>query len=62
MGDTRPSGKGSEVEKLKAFWAAFEALERRISAFTSLPVGSLDRVKLQEQLITISKMLPSGLT
>jgi protein-tyrosine-phosphatase len=41
---------GSETEKWLAFRTAFRELESRIKIFTSLPLRSLDRVKLQERL------------
>ncbi|MCU0976137.1 MAG: arsenate reductase ArsC [Steroidobacteraceae bacterium] len=50
----------SDVEKAIAFRAAFNALEHRIKAFTSLPVASLDRIKLQSALDDIGRSLPAG--
>jgi arsenate reductase (thioredoxin) len=47
--------EGSDVDKWTAFRAAFQALENRIKLFTSLPLASLDRMKLKEQLDTIGK-------
>jgi arsenate reductase len=47
--------EGSDVDKWTAFRAAFQALENRIELFTSLPLASLDRLKLKEQLDTIGK-------
>src|SRR5215469_4035455 len=47
--------EGSETEKWTAFRSAFNALENRIKVFTSLPLVSLDRVKLQERLNAIGK-------
>jgi protein-tyrosine-phosphatase len=46
---------GSETEKWIAFRASFRELESRIKIFTSLPIRSLDRVKLQERLHAIGK-------
>ena len=46
---------GSETEKWLAFRTAFRELESRIKIFTSLPIRSLDRVKLQERLHAIGK-------
>lgn len=38
---------GSPAEIEAAFWSTYRMLERRISLFTSLPIGSLDRRSLQ---------------
>ncbi len=46
---------GSDTEKWLAFRNAFRELESRIKIFTSLPIRSLDRVKLQERLHAIGK-------
>jgi protein-tyrosine-phosphatase len=46
---------GKETDKWLAFRAAFRELEARIKIFTSLPIRSLDRVKLQERLRLIGK-------
>jgi arsenate reductase (thioredoxin) len=51
--------EGYELEKRNAFRAAFRAaflaLENRIKLFTSLPIASLDRMKLKERLDAIGK-------
>ena len=47
--------EGSETEKWLAFRKAFKELESRIKIFTSLPIRSLDRVKLQQTLHDIGK-------
>jgi protein-tyrosine-phosphatase len=53
--------EGSEPEKWLAFRQTFHALESRIKAFTSLPIASLDRMKLQSHLDAIGKLpLDSG--
>lgn len=44
---------GSENERRAAFRTAFSELDSRIKIFTSLPIRSLDRVKLQERLNAI---------
>jgi len=46
---------GSETEKWLAFRQAFRELESRIKIFSSLPIKSLDRVKLQQRLHEIGK-------
>jgi arsenate reductase len=47
--------EGSETDKWLAFRQAFRELENRIRAFTSLPLGSLDRTRLQQQLDAIGR-------
>lgn len=42
--------EGSDSEKWLAFRKAFHELESRIKAFTSLPIRSLDRVRLKQRL------------
>ena len=42
--------QGTDTEKWLAFRAAFRELENRIKVFTSLPIRTLDRIKLQERL------------
>ena len=46
---------GSDTEKWLAFRQAFRELESRIKIFTSLPIKSLERVKLQQRLHEIGK-------
>lgn len=50
--------EGSDTDKWVAFRSAFKVLENRIKIFTSLPIASLDRVKLQAQLDAIGKNRP----
>jgi protein-tyrosine-phosphatase len=52
--------EGTDVEKWVAFRSAFKALDNRIKIFTSLPLASLDRIKLQERLNAIGKAPPAG--
>jgi len=47
--------QGDDKEKWLAFRAVFHALENRIKIFASLPIASLDRIKLQERLDSIGK-------
>ena len=42
--------QGSDEEKRHAFFIAFRELSQRIRIFTSLPIRSLERIKLQERL------------
>jgi len=50
--------EGSDTEKWAAFREAFRLLENRIKFFTSLPIGSIDRMKLQQRLDAIGKSMP----
>ena len=47
--------EGSDAEKWAAFRDTFRVLDNRIKVFTSLPLASLDRIKLQERLDAIGK-------
>jgi len=46
---------GTEADKWLAFRTAFRELESRIRMFTSLPVGSLDRMTLQRRVRDIGR-------
>ena len=46
---------GSDTDQWLAFRQAFRELESRIKIFTSLPIKSLDRAKLQERLRDIGR-------
>ncbi|MCG7520524.1 helix-turn-helix domain-containing protein [Ruegeria sp. Ofav3-42] len=46
---------GTDAEKSLAFQNAYGALKRRIEAFTSLPVESLDRIALQSAVDEIGR-------
>lgn len=47
--------QGSDEEKRKAFFTAFNQLQRRLSLFTSLPMDKLDRMSLQNRLDAIGQ-------
>jgi arsenate reductase len=47
--------EGSETEQWLAFRKTFKELENRIKVFASLPIRSLDRIKLQERLHAIGQ-------
>jgi len=47
--------EGSGVEKMTAFRQAFRAMETRIKLFLSLPIASLDQLRLKERLDAIGK-------
>lgn len=46
---------GTDEQKRAAFFNAYRELNQRIRIFTSLPIRSLDQVKLQERLNSIGK-------
>jgi arsenate reductase len=48
--------EGTGVEKERAFNLAFRYLKNRISAFTSLPIRSLDKLTLSARLREIGRM------
>lgn len=47
---------GDEVSRMMAFRQAFHELENRVAIFLSLPLASLDRLKLQKRLDEIGRM------
>ena len=49
---------GDATKKALAFRNAFNELEHRIKIFTSLPLASLDQVRLQQQLDQIGQSQP----
>lgn len=49
------AGEGDDVRRMQAFRQAFRELENRIKIFTSLPLGEIDRLRLQEHLDDIGK-------
>src|SRR4030095_1380094 len=51
--------QGTGKEQWVAFRQAFRELESRIKIFTSLPIQTLDRAKLQERLHLIGKTGPT---
>lgn len=50
---------GTETDQWMAFRKAFRELESRIRIFTSLPIRSLDKAKLQERLHAIGRTGPA---
>ena len=50
------AAQGSDAEKRIAFADAYRMLERRISAFVSLPLAQLDTMMLGEKLKSIGEM------
>ena len=53
---------GNEAEVRLAFAEAYRMLNNRISLFVSLPIGSLNRLALQENLDSIGRMKGAGRT
>ncbi|MGH8725342.1 MAG: arsenate reductase ArsC [Burkholderiales bacterium] len=53
--DDPGAAKGTEDERRKAFFRAFNELTTRISLFLSLPMEKLDRLTLQKRLDEIGK-------
>lgn len=47
--------EGSEFDQLTAFRETFRTLENRIKIFTSLPLASIERIKLKETLDEIGR-------
>jgi len=47
--------EGNDEVKRKAFFSAYNALNRRISIFVSLPLAKLDRLALQQKLNDIGR-------
>ena len=49
-----PAAVEGEGQK-RAFWAAYQALQRRIQLFLALPIDSIDELSLQSRLKEIGK-------
>jgi arsenate reductase len=47
--------EGTDMEKKAAFTQAFKAMDRRISLFLSLPVASIDQMRIKERMDAIGK-------
>ncbi len=47
--------EGDQLMRQAAFATAFRELQNRISIFVNLPLGSLDKLRLQEKLDEIGK-------
>ena len=50
--------EGTDAEKWFAFRRAFRALENRIKLFTSLPIATIEKLRLQEHIVAIGKAQP----
>jgi arsenate reductase (thioredoxin) len=44
---------GTEIEKKSAFSRAFKAMDRRISLFLSLPIASIDQLRIKDRMDAI---------
>ena len=51
--------EGTDSEKRQAFLNAFRDLSQRIRIFTSLPLRSLDRIRLQQRVDAIGRSTPT---
>ncbi|MGE0716981.1 MAG: arsenate reductase ArsC [Alphaproteobacteria bacterium] len=51
---------GSDAEQMLAFREAMRMLERWLRIFTALPIGSLDRMALQQRLDAIGRLRPDA--
>ena len=49
--------EGSDVKKMTAFRQAFRAMETRIKLFLSLPLASIDSLRLKQRMDAIGKTL-----
>ena len=47
--------EGTEIEKKTAFRQAFKAMDRRIKLFLSLPIASIDQLRIKDQMDAIGK-------
>lgn len=52
--------EGSDMDKSLAFREAFRSLETRIKLFLSLPLASIERMRLKQQLDEIGKTPPDS--
>jgi arsenate reductase len=52
--------EGTEMERSFAFRQAFKALETRIKLFLSLPISTIDKMRLQERMNVIGQTPPGA--
>jgi arsenate reductase (thioredoxin) len=50
--------EGNDAQKRRAFLQAYSALESRIKSFASLPIPTLNRIRLQQRIEAIGKTPP----
>jgi arsenate reductase len=48
--------EGTEMEKKSAFSQAFKAMDRRIKLFLSLPIASIDQLRIKDRMDAIGNM------
>jgi len=54
--------EGDEIVRMQAFRTALRELENRIKIFTALPLGSLDTLRLQQELNAIGRQTTEAST
>jgi arsenate reductase len=47
--------QGTDIQKKTAFNQAFKSMDRRIKLFLSLPIASLDQLRIKQEMDTIGK-------
>jgi arsenate reductase len=47
--------EGPEIEKKAAFRRAFKSMDTRIKLFLSLPIASIDQLRLKQEVVAIGK-------
>jgi arsenate reductase len=47
--------EGTEMQKKAAFSQAYKSMDRRIKLFLSLPIASIDRIRIEEQMHAIGQ-------
>ena len=52
--------QGTDIEKKAAFNQAFKSLDTRIKLFLSLPIGSLDQLRIKQEMAAIGKAPLAG--
>jgi arsenate reductase len=48
--------EGTEIEKKFAFSQAYKAMDRRIKLFLSLPISSIDQLRIKDRMDAIGNM------
>ncbi len=52
--------QGTDIEKKAAFNQAFKSMDTRIRLFLSLPIGSLDQLRIKEEMDSIGRTPPEA--
>jgi protein-tyrosine-phosphatase len=58
--DDPAAGEGSDDDKRRAFFRAYNQLQHRLQIFVSLPMEKLDRLTLQKRLDQIGQLRKKG--